>query len=170
MTSISPLYYHRDEQYYECLGCGEALELPPGVAKAPEAHFEWLETEERMHAHCGYGLVPPLSWPRGDDGRHEPTPKAPRLAPPGEAGPAPLGQPGGAPAVGGVRLPDGHPHAGVGGAQAHSGADIYRIDGLAASAGREVSDCAGPGVRRLRHLRRDRVPALQRLRPAIVRG
>lgn len=74
----SPLFYHRDAEYLECLGCGAQIEVPHQIAHAPEERAMWLEPIERMHAGCGAVRLP--AWPRGEDGRIEPVAKAARVA------------------------------------------------------------------------------------------
>lgn len=61
--SPSPLYWHRDVDAYECLGCGELLEVPQfavmkgghareQVKHHPENRMLWIELQTLDHALC----------------------------------------------------------------------------------------------------------------------
>lgn len=58
------LYHHRGIDVYECLGCGQMIEvpgmgvmragqMPENVARNPENRMIWLELQELDHAACG---------------------------------------------------------------------------------------------------------------------
>ena len=59
----TPLYYHRDVDCYECMGCGAAIEVPwkavlkngqapVAIKEHPENRLLWLELMQFDHGPC----------------------------------------------------------------------------------------------------------------------
>lgn len=52
-AQVSALYHWPELSGYECLGCGELIEIPSSIRHNPEDFMIWREFIEKGHEACG---------------------------------------------------------------------------------------------------------------------